>query len=64
MAGMKKARLDFTKGWMMDESMMSAAPDLASDMLGETLGKDGPAVFDELLVLLADDDDVADDDVV
>jgi len=61
--GLKKARLDFTSGWMTDEAMMGDPEEEAEDFLAALLGDDQAAALDSLLEVLADDDD-KDSDVI
>lgn len=55
--GLKKARLDFTKGWETDEALMGDRdPDEGAEDLLATLLGDGQANLESLLDALGDDD--------
>jgi hAT family C-terminal dimerisation region len=60
--GLKKARLDFTKGWETDEALMNVqepAPeeDAPEDFLAALLGDNETDTLESLLDTLGDDDD-------
>jgi hAT family C-terminal dimerisation region len=56
--GLKKARLDFTKGWETDEVSMSEPEESAEDFLAALLGDNKADALESLLDTLGDDDDV------
>src|ERR1700678_653828 len=58
--GLKKARLDFTKGWVTDEALMGDPEEGDEDLLAALLGDNQADALDSLLDALGDDDD--DDD--
>jgi hypothetical protein len=56
--GLKKTRLDFTNGWVTHESLMVDPQEPTDDVLGKFIVDDSDVMFDELMDLLGDDDDV------
>ena len=56
--GLKKIRLDFTNGWVTHESLMVEPQEPTDDVLGKFIVDDSDVMFDELMDLLGDDDDV------
>jgi hypothetical protein len=54
--GLKKARLDFTKGWITDKILMAEKEEIRDDILAGILGKDGGAAMDSLFEFLAEGD--------
>jgi hypothetical protein len=56
--GLKKARLDFTKGWKTDEALMGGdSEEGAEDLLAALLGDNQADNLESLLDALGDDDD-------
>ena len=55
--GLKKARLDFTKGWVTDEALMGDPEEGDEDLLAALLGDNQADALDSLLDALGDDDD-------
>jgi hypothetical protein len=55
--GLKKARLDFTEGWVTEEAMMGESEEEAEDLLATLLGDNQAEALDSLLDVLADEDD-------
>src|ERR1700678_1374889 len=55
--GLKKRRLDFTHGWVTDETLMMEKEDLTEDVLGKFVTDDSDLLFDQLMEVLEDDDD-------
>jgi hypothetical protein len=54
---LKQSRLDFTKGWIMPESMLQEQePELGKDLLGDLLGLNSEDVVDNIIQLFGEDD--------
>ena len=47
--GLKKGHLDFTHGWVTDETLMMEKEDLTEDVLGKFVMDDSDLVFDQLM---------------
>jgi hypothetical protein len=44
-------------GWITQDASMQQDEEIVPDLLGQLLGEDDVQVFDELLAVLADDED-------
>jgi hypothetical protein len=49
---LKKGRLDFTRGWVTDETLMMEKEDLTEDVLGKFVMDDSDLVFDQLMEMM------------
>jgi hypothetical protein len=56
--GLKKDRLDFMAGWVTQDSLMMEQDEPEVDVLTQYLDEDSRDVFERLMDILGDDEDV------
>ena len=55
---LKQSRLNFTKDWLMPESMMQEPePEVGKDLLTNLLGHDSKDIIDQIILEMDDEED-------